>query len=48
MSNACAVLRALHVLFVHVKWAEITGDSSKLVDIRFGDGLGERLLIANR
>lgn len=47
MSNARAVLRALHVFFVHMKWAEIAGDSSKLIDIRLGDGLGERLLIAN-
>ena len=48
MSDARAILRALHVFFVHVKWAEITRDPSKLIDIRLGDGLGERLLIANR
>lgn len=48
MSDARAILRALHVFFVHVKWAEIARDPSKLIDIRLGDSLGERLLIANR
>ena len=47
MSNTGAILRALHVFFVHMKWTEITRDPSKLVNIRLGDGLGERLLIAN-
>lgn len=48
MGNTGAILRAIHVFFVHMKWAEITGDPSKLIDIRLGDSLGERLLIANR
>ena len=47
MSNTGAILRALHVFFVHMKWAVIARDPSKLVNIRLGDGLGERLLIAN-
>lgn len=47
MRDARAILRALHVLLIGVERTEIACYSSELVHVRFGDGLRERLFVAN-